>query len=275
MPANRIRRFSVIDRVFHLSLMLTFITQAATGFSRLYYSTVWGKSLTHVLGGYETCLTIHKGVGVVMIIGLVIHTLILFKRVDWKNPINSILGPDSLVPNLQDLMNMKQRILWFFGLGPAPRFDRWTYFEKFDYWAVYWGLPLLAVTGLMVMYPLVTSQFLPGWSLNIAVLLHRAEALLAVTYIFVVHFFVGHLRPMSFPMNEAMFSGSVPIDEIMEEKPAWIERIRQEGRQTGLRAEQPVPWYRVTYYVFGYAVLTSGIYLLVNGIIYSRSINLH
>ena len=84
-------------------------------------------------------------------------------------------------------------------MGPAPRFDRWTYFEKFDYWAVYWGLPLLAVTGLMAMYPLVTSQFLPGWSLNIAVLLHRAEALLAVTYIFVVHFFVGHLRPMSFP----------------------------------------------------------------------------
>lgn len=275
MPVDRIRRFSVIDRVFHLSLMLTFITQAATGFSRLYYSTVWGKSLTQVLGGYENCLTTHKAVGVVMIIGLVIHTLLLFKRVDWKNPINSILGPDSLVPNFQDLMNMKQRILWFFGLGPAPRFDRWTYFEKFDYWAVYWGLPLLAVTGLMSMYPLVTSQFLPGWSINIAVLLHRAEALLAVTYIFVVHFFVGHLRPMSFPMNEAMFSGSVPIDEIMEEKPAWIERIRQEGRQTGLRAEQPVSWYRVTYYVFGYAVLTSGIYLLVNGIIYSRSINLH
>lgn len=275
MPANRIKRFSVIDRVFHLSLMLTFITQSATGFGRLYFTTTWGKTLTDLLGGYETCLTIHKAVGVLMIIGLVIHTLILFKGFDWKNPIKSILGPDSLVPNLQDLMNLKQRILWFFGLGPAPRFDRWTYFEKFDYWAVYWGLPLLAVTGLMTMYPLVTSQFLPGWSLNIAVLLHRAEALLAVTYIFVVHFFVGHLRPMSFPMNEAMFSGSVPIDEILEEKPAWIERIRQEGRQAGLRADQPAAWYRVTYYVFGYAVLTSGIYLLVNGIIYSRSINLH
>ena len=117
MPANRIKRFSVIDRLFHLSLMLTFITQSATGFGRLYFTTTWGKSLTQVLGGYETCLTIHKGVGVVMIIGLVIHTLILFKRVDWKNPINSILGPDSLVPNFQDLMNMKQRILWFFGLG--------------------------------------------------------------------------------------------------------------------------------------------------------------
>lgn len=275
MATNRIKRFSVLDRVFHLSLMLTFIIQSATGFARLYVTTQWGSGLSRLLGGYETCLTIHKGVGIIMLIGFVIHTIYLLSRVDWKKPIRSLFGPDSLVPNFNDLQNLKQRILWFFGAGPAPRFDRWTYYEKFDYWAVYWGLPLLAVTGLMAMYPLATSRILPGWSLNIAVLLHRAEAILAVSYVFIVHFFVGHLRPMSFPMNEAMFSGSVPIQEAVEEKPVWVQRIRQEDRQGSLQAGAPALWYRVTYFVFGFAVVGTGLYLLVNGIIYSRAINLH
>ena len=275
MAIDRIKRFSIIERLFHLSLMLTFIIQSATGFGRLYVTTAWGKTLCALLGGYETCLTIHKAVGVLMIVGFILHTLYLLARVDWENPIQSVFGPDSLVPNLDDAKHMKQRILWFFGLASAPRFDRWTYFEKFDYWAVYWGLPLLAVTGLMTMFPLITSRVLPGWSLNVAVLLHRAEAILAVTYVFIVHFFIGHLRPTSFPMNEAMFSGSVTLHEVLEEKPAWLERIRLEGRQEGVVAREPALWYRVVYLFFGFAVVATGVYLLINGIIYSRGINLH
>jgi hypothetical protein len=71
---------------------------------------------------------------------------------------------------------------------------------------------------------------LPGWTLNIAALLHRAEAILAVSYIFIVHFFIGRLRPTSFPMNQAMFSGSVVLEEAEAEKPAWVERLKKEGK---------------------------------------------
>ena len=206
----RIRRFTVVHRLFHVFLMLTFLLQTATGFSRLYITTAWGRKINAVLGGYDTSLVIHKWAGVLMIFGFLVHTVYLLGRIDWKTPLRSIFGPDSLVPNLTDLKQFGQQVRWFFGLGPAPRFNRWTYWEKFDYWAVYWGLPLLAVTGLMLMYPIASSRYLPGWALNIVALLHRAEAVLAVTYIFIVHFFIGHLRPSSFPMNEAMFSGSVP-----------------------------------------------------------------
>lgn len=275
MATNRIKRFSVIDRVFHLSLMLTFITQAATGFARLYYVTAWGKNLSQALGGYDACMVIHKWVGTVMIIGFLLHSLVLLGRIDWSHPVKSLFGPDSIVPNLQDIKHLKERILWSVGLGKAPEFDRWAYFEKFDYWAVYWGIPLLAITGLMSMYPLTTCRILPGWALNISALLHRAEAVLAVTYVFIVHFFVGHLRPMSFPMNEAMFSGSVPEEEVLEEKPSWIKRIRHEGQQDRIHTDSPAIWYRVLYLIFGFSVLSTGIYMLVNGIMFSRSINLH
>ena len=191
-PATRIKRFNRIDRLFHLFLMITFILQAATGFSRLFITTAWGKKFSYIFGGYESALVIHKWVGVLMIIGFVIHTIHLLIRVDWRNLTRSLFGPDSLVPNFQDIRHLGQRIRWFFGLGSPPKLDRWSYWEKFDYWAVYWGLPLLAITGLMSMYPFLTSRFLPGWSLNIALLRHRAEAILAVAYIFIVHFFIGH-----------------------------------------------------------------------------------
>jgi cytochrome b subunit of formate dehydrogenase len=270
-----IRRFDKIKRIFHLFLMLTFLAQAATGFSRLFITTSWGKKLSGVFGGYETCSLIHHWVGGLMIAGFLLHILYLLIKIEWRNPRKSLFGPDSLIPNIHDFRHLLQRVLWFFGLGSSPKFDRWTYWEKFDYWAVFWGLPLLAVTGLMLIYPMWTSRFLPGWSLNVASLLHKAEAILAVSYIFIVHFFIGHLRPASFPMNEAMFSGSVTMEEALEEKPAWVKRLRQEGKLNTVEAKPPALWYRIIYFVFGYSALIFGVYLLINGIVYSPYIRLH
>lgn len=268
-----VKRFNRIDRVFHLSLMLTFLIQTATGFSRLFISTSWGQGLSGIFGGYETSLAIHQTVGVVMIAGFLLHIVYLLSKMDWQHPGRSIFGPDSLVPNLHDLKHFRQRILWFFGKASAPKLDRWSYWEKFDYWAVFWGLPLLAITGLMLMYPLASSHILPGWALNVAALLHRAEALLAVSYIFIVHFYIGHFRPASFPMNEAMFVGGVEIGEAEVEKPAWVERLREEGKL----AQVPVPalWYKAVYYIFGYAVVIFGLYLLISGISYARFAGVH
>jgi len=272
---THIKRFNKLDRLFHFVLMLTFLIQSATGFSRLFITTSWGKTLSNVFGGYDSSFLIHQRVGLLMIVGFLLHVVYLFTKIDWRNLGESILGPDSLVPNLHDARHLWERILWFLGLGPPPKLDRWAYWEKFDYWAVFWGLPLLAVTGLMLMYPLATSRILPGWGLNVAGLLHEAEAILAVLYIFIIHFFVGHLRPFSFPLNEAMFAGSVPLKEAMEEKPAWVERLEKAGKLELAEAPAPALWYKVLYFAFGYAALAFGVYLLINGIIYSPYIRVH
>ena len=272
---THIKRFNKLDRLFHFFLMLTFLIQSATGFSRLFITTSWGKALSNLFGGYDSSFLIHQRVGLLMIVGFLLHVVYLFTKIDWRNLGESIFGPDSLVPNLHDARHLWQRILWFLGLGPPPKLDRWAYWEKFDYWAVFWGLPLLAVTGLMLMYPLATSRILPGWGLNVAGLLHEAEAILAVLYIFIIHFFVGHLRPFSFPLNEAMFAGSVPLKEAMEEKPAWVERLEKEGKLELAEVPAPALWYKVLYFAFGYAALAFGVYLLINGIIYSPYIRVH
>lgn len=270
-----IKRFNRIQRLSHLFLMLTFLIQAGTGFGRLFITTNFGRTLSSLFGGYETALVVHFWVGILMMAGFAVHIIYLLAKINPRNLVKSILGPDSLVPGPQDARHLFQRILWTLGMGPLPKLDRWAYWEKFDYWAVFWGLPLLAVTGIMLRYPLFTTLILPGWALNIAALLHRAEAILAGSYIFVVHFFIGHLRPCSFPMNEAMFSGNVHFVEAQEEKPAWVERLKQEGKLESMKADPPVFWYRLLYFVFGYIALSFGIYILINGIVYGRYIQLH
>jgi cytochrome b subunit of formate dehydrogenase len=264
----RIIRFSVIHRLFHLFMIVTFLIQAVTGLGRLLYPTSWGKAITNLFGGYESITAIHSRVGVIMLLGFGVHVVYILMKMEWKSLRQTLFHPDSLVPRLEDVIHLGQRIRWFFGLGPPPAFDRWTYWEKFDYWAIFWGMPLLGVTGLLLMYPLVTSSFLPGWTLNVTLLLHRAEALLAMLYIFIIHFTVGHLRHGMFPMNECMFAGSVELEELEQEKPMWVVRLKEEGKLEKAMVPAPVPWFRVAYFIFGFLALGVGLYLLSIILIY-------
>jgi len=271
----RIIRFNILHRLFHLFIMVTFLVQALTGLCRLLYTTGWGKTVTNLFGGYESVSAIHRRVGVVMLLGFVVHIVYILLKVEWKALRQSLFHPDSLVPRLQDVIHLGQRLRWFVGLGPAPAFDRWTYWEKFDYWAVFWGLPLLGLTGLLLMYPLATSSFLPGWSINVLLLLHRAEALLAMLYIFIVHFTIGHFRHGMFPMNECMFSGSVELEEVRREKPLWIVRLEEAGKLEEAIIPGPSHWFRVAYFAFGYLALAVGLYLLLILLIYRNYIEWH
>lgn len=271
----RIVRFNILDRLFHVFIMVTFLVQAVTGMGRLLYQTAWGKSVVGLFGGYDGATAVHNTVGVLMIIGFAIHIGYILAKVEWKAWRRSLFSPDSLVPRREDVRHLGQKFRWFFGLGSPPTFDRWTYWEKFDYWAVFWGLPLLGITGLMLMNPVATSRIMPGWVLNILLLLHRAEALLAMLYIFILHFTIGHLRRGMFPMNECMFAGSVELEKEREEKPLWIARLQEDGRLEEVMVPGPPGWYRIVYFVFGYAALAVGIYLLVNIILYRNYIEWH
>jgi cytochrome b subunit of formate dehydrogenase len=271
----RIIRFNVFDRLFHVFIMVTFLLQAVTGLGRLLYTTSWGKFVVNLFGGYGGATTVHQTVGILMIIGFVIHIIYVLAKVEWRSWRQSLFDADSLAPRPADVVHFGQKVRWFFGMGPPPAFDRWTYWEKFDYWAVFWGLPLLGITGVMLMYPLATSRIMPGWVLNVLVLFHRAEALLAMLYIFIIHFTIGHFRRGMFPMNECMFAGSVELEKEKEEKPLWIARLQEEGRLEEAVVPGPPYWYRVVYFIFGYTALIVGLYLLFTIVIYRNYVEWH
>ena len=262
---TRIRRFTPVQRLFHVLLILSFLTQGATGLARLYIASSWGKSLAWVFGGYEACRTIHIYVGIFLICIFVAHILYVLTRINWKE----LGGPDSLFPRPKDIKDFFQHVGWFLGIAKAPEFDRWGYWEKFDYWAVFWGIPLLGATGLLLAYPLTASKIMPGWGLNVALWIHRIEAILAMCHVFIIHFFIAHLRRHNFPMDRAMFEGSADLTATRHERPAWIARLQEAGELESKLVPEAPAGRRAIFYVFGYAAVVVGIFLLIGGLVNS------
>lgn len=270
---TRIKRFTPVQRLFHLALMLSFAIQSVTGVARMYISTEWGQSLASLFGGYKGLLDIHKQVGLFMLVLFGIHVVYLLWIIDWRRFPRSIYGPDSILPRFEDLGQIFQHTGWLIGKAPWPRLDRWSYWEKMDYFGVVWGMVIIGVTGLILFRPTISSLYMPGWGLNIALWIHRIEAFLAMGHVFIIHFFIGHLRRENFPMDLAMFEGSVDLEKTRHERPAWIERMEQQGTLNGalIQKSASVPL-RVVSYAFGFTVLIGCLYLLTNALLNAEAV---
>ncbi len=258
------QRFDTLDRVMHAFLMLTFIGCALTGLPLLVYDHTWAQLFSRFLGGFETAALIHRICAGIMIVVFVGHVLRVFvdtaRSGKW---LEAVWGPNSMVPNLKDLEDIVGHFKWFFDKGPRPLFDRYTYWEKFDYWAVFWGMFIIGGSGLLLWFPFFFSQFLPGWIFNIASLIHGEEALLAVGFIFTIHFFNGHVRPEKFPMDPVIFTGKVSRHEMEEERTVELERLVKEGKLKSVETSAPTPGQRAFAYAIGIPAVTLGTLTIV------------
>lgn len=241
VAGTHVVRFAVFERVLHGVLMISFLGLAFTGAPLLFADSPWASRLARLLGGYGVTGTLHRAFGALMILLFLLHLGRVLRRVLVKKETGLLWGPDSLVPQPSDAQQMLHHFRWFVGLGPRPRFDRFTYWEKFDYWAVFWGMGIIGGSGLLLWFPQLFARLLPGWVFNVAFVIHGEEALLAVVFIFTVHFFNGHLRPEKYPMDTVIFTGRVPLHEMKEERPAQYERLRAEGRLEELLVPPPPP----------------------------------
>ena len=238
----RVRRFSSAQRISHAALMISFLGLALTGMPLLFSHTDWAPHMARFFGGFQAAGLLHRFFAILMIVDFTGHVGYLLQRVFVKKEYGILWGPRSLVPQPIDLIQLLQHFRWFVGAGPRPRFDRWTYWEKFDYWAVFWGMFIIGGSGLMLWFPEFFSLFLPGSVFNIATLVHGEEALLAVGFIFTFHFFNGHIRPEKFPMDTCMFSGRIPLEELMHERPVEYERLVAEGKLESMLTGPVAPW---------------------------------
>jgi cytochrome b subunit of formate dehydrogenase len=234
-----VQRFHRNDRIIHGTLMASFLTLALTGIPLLFPTAPWAGTLAKLLGGYGVTGVLHRIAAVVLMGVFTVHVLRLGHRLFVRKDYGMLWGPRSLVPQPIDLIQLLQHFRWFVGLGPRPRFDRYTYWEKFDYWAVFWGMGIIGTSGLMLWNPRFFAHFVPGWVFNIALVVHGEEALMAMVFIFTVHFFNGHLRPDKFPMDLVIFTGRVPVEELKHERPAEYDRLVAEGGLDKIRASAP------------------------------------
>jgi len=239
-PASHIRyrRFDVFDRRLHAMLMTSFLGLAFTGLPLLMSKHRWAH-LFFWFGDARIAAALHRTFALLLMTCFALHLGRILHRLFVGRDYGVLWGPGSMVPQPRDLRELVGHVRWFFGRGPRPLFEHFTYWEKFDYWAVFWGMGIIGGSGLLLWFPRFFARILPGWGFNIAALVHGEEALLAVGFIFTVHFFNGHLRPEKFPMDTVIFTGSVTREELEEDRPGEYERLSAEGGLAAL--ETPAP----------------------------------
>ena len=260
-PGRYYFRFNLYHRILHGMVIVSFLGLALTRLPLKYAATGWGRWLSLALGGPFTTGYLHRLFAVVTFLYFALH-LGYVARLVLTGRRGVFWGPDSMVPQPRDVVQLGQHVRYFLGLGPRPRFGRWTYWEKFDYWAVFWGVAIIGASGLLLWFPTFFARYLPGWVFNLAILVHSDEALLAVGFIFSVHFFNGNLRPEKFPMDPVIFTGRIAEEEFRHDHPEEYERLRAEGRLAGSAADPPARWLRNFARVVGLSALAVGLVLL-------------
>ncbi len=264
-------RFSKSQRITHIFVILSFIMLALTGMMLKFAGMAWANHLSDFLGGVSVAGKIHRFAAIITFCYFTFHVISLI-RMKIKHHVSVwkfIFGKESLMFNKQDLIDFKGTMKWFMGRGPRPNYGRWTYWEKFDYFAVFWGVAIIGFSGLILWFPEFFTKLFPGWLINVAMIIHSDEALLAVGFIFTIHFFNTHLRPDAFPMDTVIFTGTVPYDEYKLDRPREFEELKKSGRmkKAVIKIDQKNKWETVIK-AFGFFFLAVGLTLVVL-IIYS------
>jgi cytochrome b subunit of formate dehydrogenase len=258
---SHVVRFDRKTRLMHIVVMTSFLGLSATGLPLLFSEAPWARFLASIFFGFKTAGYVHRFFGAALLLVIVFHLADVLWRAFVKGEKGLLWGPTSMVPQPRDFVDFFAMVKWFVRGGPQPKFDHFTYWEKFDYWAVLWGTAVMGAAGLILWFPLLASRILPGWMFNVALFVHGAEASLAIGFIFAVHFFNGHLRPGKFPMDLVIFTGKVSAHELQHERAAEFERLRDTGSFAEVASDAPTPFSVQRGYVVGTIGLSLGLVL--------------
>jgi len=256
-------RFSLAQRLLHIAIIITFLGLALTGLPLRFSTHPWMQGLARGVGGFGAVLFFHKFCALALTIVFVVHVANAAWRVVVHKEYGLIWGPRSMVPRLKDIQDFFGNMKWFLHLGPKPKFDRFAYWDKVDYWAVFWGMGIIGFSGYAMWFGSFFARFIPGSWLNIALLIHGEEAILAVAFIFTIHFFNTHLRPENFPMDLTIFTGRLSEEEFKRMHPEEFDRLKANGGLEKLIAPPPPPWMKNFSWSAGAAAVAAGLVMLV------------
>jgi cytochrome b subunit of formate dehydrogenase len=256
------RRWSAMWRLAHLGFAICTIMLIFTGMTLFYANSYWAPAVQRMFGGPPTTGTIHRIFAVSWLSIFFAHLCYVTVRIakNWRT--FRWFGPTSMVANWEDVTDIIKMYKWFLGRGPKPLFDKWTYWEKFDYWAPFWGATIVGVTGAMLWFKYLTASILPGWVLNVATIFHGEEAFLAAAFLFTVHFFNNHWRPENFPLDILMFTGVMPLEKFRREHTLEYNRLVETDQLKDYLVEAPSRPMAVGSTVLGFVLMAAGLILL-------------
>ena len=264
VATRHVRRFGPMWRLAHLLFALSVMLLVLTGMAAFFPETSWAKAVMAAFGTPKIAGQVHRLAAYTMLgifaIHLVAVTITILRN--WKD--FRFFGPDSFVPNWKDMHDMIDMFKWFVGKGERPRIERWSYWEKFDYWAVFWGMAIIGGSGMMLAFPHVVAAYLPGWVFNVAMVVHGEEAVLAAVFLFTVHFFNNHFRPDKLPPPDVvMFTGTQSLQEFRHEHRAQYDRLVASGQLEKYLVDAPSAPFTLASKILGLVLIAFGLALLL------------
>ena len=219
------QRLTLNQRIQHWVLITSFITLLVTGLPLASPRSAVSQGVITLLGGMGARAVIHRSAAVLLIGVVAYHLLyVLFSRRGyWEFR--------QLLPGLQDGADIVQMLRFYFGLSPVPAlFGRYNFIEKFEYLAVGWGSVVMIGTGALLWAPQLSMTILPKWAMDIALIIHSWEAILAFLAIIIWHMYNVHLNPSVFPMSKVWLTGKISLHEFRENHPLEYELYLEEQR---------------------------------------------
>jgi cytochrome b subunit of formate dehydrogenase len=261
---RQVRRFGLVWRIGHLLFALSVMMLILTGMAVFYSYTDWAPVIMKALGGPQVAGYIHRVSAAIMLGIFFLHLIGVAINIYRHRTTFRWFGPDSLMPNWKDLKDATGMFKWFVGKGSRPVLDRWTYWEKFDYWAVFWGMAMIGGTGMLLAFPHVTASIFPGWVFNVATLVHGEEAFLAAVFLFTVHFFNNHFRPDKLPPPDVvMFTGTQSLEEFKRDHALQYQRLVDTGQLEKYLVDAPSRPMTLGSKVLGITLIAFGLVLLL------------
>ncbi len=215
-------RFSLNVRLQHLVLAIGCLILIITGLPIKFHEAKWAEIYFKLTGGIQASRILHRIGASLLIIVAIWHTIYLFTK-EGKKEFKELL------PRKKDFLDFFQNIKYFLGLTKErPKFGRYSYIEKFDYWAVYWGMVIMIVSGTLMWLHNFFLGIIPKFILDIAREAHSDEALLATLAIIIWHWYNAHFNPDVFPFNPTIFTGKISKERMIKEHPLEYEKIMKE-----------------------------------------------
>lgn len=228
VPAKLYDRWDINQRVQHWLMLISFTLLAVTGLLIKFAYTGWAQFAAKVFGNFEILFLIHLVGAALMILSALYHVTYLIVK-GWKKQLRG-----SMLPSFKDVKDLVSNLLFLSGKAQeGPKFAKYSYKEKVDYLAEYWGTPVMIITGLMLLYPGVAAGIFPRWIVAGAHFVHQGEGLLAILVIFIWHLYSVHFSPDFFPMNRVWLTGKVDREVMEHEYPLELARLEEEGKKNG------------------------------------------
>jgi cytochrome b subunit of formate dehydrogenase len=215
-------RFTLQQRAEHASVMTLFIILALTGLPQKFFEASWARAIISALGGIDQVRWFHRVAGV-------LFTVITAAHLGWVSA-HVVMGRTTLamVPTRQDFLDAIQQLQYYMGAKDEPaKFEKFDYKQKFEYWGLVLGAIIVISTGLVLLFPILATRFLPGEIVPASKLAHGNEGLMAFLIVVVWHIYNAHLNPDVFPFDATIFTGKISMDRLHHEHELEYERLKE------------------------------------------------